>query len=279
MKFFTPILAIAVLAACGETVETAAPEAVKPPLETVEVEMTAETQAEIEKTFNRTIDVPEFYAEGWEVTPGWPGEYPPGFSILNAGVTVMGREDMDPTLEPVLTCLLPKFATYQVWNVDRALKDDIIFAVATKMFDITMTQDTSIDVPGESLEDPYQKLDLKVGDTLVYKRYLGEGFAILARDGKDYEINEMDLQHTSDINTASQDGRGAEDLWVRATCADPARTRAWLQYKDVINIKGIGPTPIMGYAESRDITAEDIPEITRQMEYDDAVETQMETDD
>lgn len=277
MKFFPPILAIAVLAACGEAPEPAAvPEAVKPPLETIEVEMTEETQAEIAKTFNRTLDVPEFYADDWEVTAGWPGEYPPGLSILKDGVTVMGREDMDPTLDKILTCPLPKFATYQVWNVDRALKDDIIFAVATKMFDITMTQETAIDVPGEKLEDPYKKLELSVGDKLIYKRYLGEGFAILALDGTDYEINEMDLQNTSDINTAAQDGRGAEDLWVRVTCTDAEKTRAWLNYQDIENINGIGPTPIMGFAESRDITAKDIPDITRQMEYDDATEAPIE---
>lgn len=275
MNRYQPILlSAAVLAACGQPDPEPGldPAPVPPPVESPEVEFSEETKAAVDETFARELDVPAHYAEGWEVTPGWPGEYPPGFSILKEGVTVEGRETMDPTTDATLTCPLPRYATYQEWNGNRVAADDLRFAVATKLFDITVNQDISLDVPGEELEDPARTLNLKAGDTLVYKRYLGEGFAIIAHDGADYEFNEMDLRDATDIDTAGQDGRGGEDLWVQVTCSDAAQTRAWLLYDDVSTIDGIGPTPIMGYGESRDIMESDIAEIERQMEYDASIE-------
>lgn len=271
MKYLLPIFGTALLGACSETNEQP-PAPTPPPLEAPNVEFTAETQAAVEQTFSRPLEVPEHYTDGWEVTPGWPGEYPPGFSVMTTDVTVKGRETMDPTTAKTIDCPLPAMATYQEWNGKRVSTDDLRFAVATKLFNIEMLSDTSMEVPGEKLEDPPVTLSLKAGDTLTYKRYLGEGFAIIGYEDADYEINEMDLQGVSDIDTAADDGRGTEEMWVRVTCDDPQGSRAWLRYDDAIATTGIGPTPVMGYAESRDITAEDIPEMQRQMEYDAAAE-------
>ena len=36
------------------------------------------------------------YGEGWYISPGWPGEYPAGFVVLDEGIRVMGRAKPNP---------------------------------------------------------------------------------------------------------------------------------------------------------------------------------------
>lgn len=257
------LLAVTVLAvtACSTSIDPA------PSSQTVDMQDVTETPVSEPDTM---IDS---YAEGWDLSRGWPGEYPPGFSVLEEGVTLMGRSVMQPLSEADMPCPLPKFATYQQWNVARVESDDLDFRTATKLFEITMTTDAPIEVLADALGTTSKLLQLKTGDVLVYKRYLGEGFAIIAHDGVDYEINEVELSDISDFAEKSIAVGYQEDLWVNVKCADEPGNRAWILYDEARQNSGIGPTPIFGFGDSRDITGFDLPEIRQQIEMEEEYES------
>lgn len=200
------------------------------------------------------------YGDDWFVSGGWPGEYPPGFSILEDNVVLAGRADMDPDLAAEITCRMPKLATYQQWNTDRVDADDLDFVSASKKYEITMTANAPIAVPADELGYSTRQIDLKAGDVLTYKRYLGEGWAIISYQGTDYEINEAELVNVSNIDSSGQAVGSGEDLWVQVTCLDSKSTRAWLLYKEAMEDPGVGPTPVIGYGEARDLTPADLIE-------------------
>lgn len=224
------------------------------------------TPEAVETVEPETPILQDHYAEGWDVSRGWPGEYPPGFSVLDDDVIVMGRSVMQPLTEPDVACALPKFATYQQWNTARVDGDALDFRTATKLFDITITTNAPIEVPGDALGYSTKLLQLETGDVLVYKRYLGEGYAIIAHDGVDYEINEAELTDISDFADASIAVGYQEDLWVNVKCVGDFGVRAWVLYDEARQHTDIGPTPIIGFGDSRDITGFDLNEIRNQIE-------------
>jgi hypothetical protein len=197
------------------------------------------------------------YGDDWYLSPGWPGEYPAGFVILDADVTVDGRTAPDHTKPQDKACSLPQFANYQLWNNKRVAADELEFFVATKTFPVTLTQDANVEYVSDA---GMQVLEMKRGDQLTYLRYLGEGFAILSRDGTEYDINEAELMDISDI----RDSKGEEDEWIRVTCGDG--TRAWLLYDDVIAELGIVPSPITGYGDAADILPDQVEAIRAEAE-------------
>ena len=251
MRISISLFGAACLAACATEVATAplpvqddpAPEIVaEAPLETPELVST---------------QVPE-YGETWNISGGWPGEYPLGFSVLEDDVVLQGRTNMHPLTEPTVACPLDRFATYQQWNFARGDADDLDFVVANRMIDVTMTADAPIEVPAGEFGYETKALMLKSGEVLSYKRYLGEGFAIVGYQGSDYEINEAELVNVSDIDEAVNASGIGEDLWVEVTCQDEAASRAWILYDEAIRAQGIGPSPVIGYGEARDLTQEDV---------------------
>ncbi len=252
------VLSIGIIAACTSTVEP-------PPVAVDPVEATITPLIEPEPVPVATL--PEYDAT-WYISSGWPGEYPPGFSILEPGIVLTGRAQMHPLAEANLACPVEEFATYQPWNFVRAEADALDFRVATRLFEITMTTDAPIEVPADDMGYVLKLLPLKAGDVLTYKRYLGEGYAIIAHDGVDYEINEAELANVSDINRAVEAVDGGEDLWVEVKCHDAAASRAWVLYDEAIVTAGVGPTPITGYGMSVDLTPKDVDGVRLQMQLD-----------
>ena len=253
MRYFAIALTTILISACSTQakIETVNESSKSPaPIATPEP-----TQTELDAL------LPDYYSVGWAVTAGWPGEYPAGFSILAEGIVLNGHSRMHPQTPAIIKCPVPQFATYQQWNVSRAESDNLIFKTATKIFKITISEDTQIEYPSDEMGYQLKKLTLKVGDQLSYLRYLGEGFTIVEFNGKEYEINENDLYNVSDIATQQNSG---EDLWLELDCSD--NTRAWVLYDQVLRQKGVGPAPITGYGESTDITQSDVQGIIYQME-------------
>ena len=190
------------------------------------------------------------YGDGWYISPGWPGEYPAGFVVLDEGVTVKARARPNPAAPQDKSCTLTHLANYQLWNNPRVSADQLEFFVATRTFPVTLTQDAAVEYISDA--GSMQTLDLKQGDQFTYLRYLGEGFAILSFDGTEYDINEAELMEVTDI----QNGKGEEDEWVRVTCADGSQP--WLLYDEVVAVDGIVPSPITGYGDARDITIDQV---------------------
>lgn len=201
---------------------------------------------------------PVDYDEAWFISGGWPGEYPLGFSVLEAGVVLAGRAHMHPSAAADIACPVEQFATYQQWNNARGLSDDLDFVTATLKLTVTMTADAPIEVPADPMGYETKQLGLKEGDRLIYKRYLGEGYAIIEVNDREYDINENELANVSDIDEVVNSSRLGEDLWVELACADVAGSRAWILYDDAIETAGIGPTPVFGYGDSRDLSPEDV---------------------
>ena len=203
------------------------------------------------------------YGDGWYISPGWPGEYPAGFVVLDEGLTVQARARPNPAAPQDKACTLPRLANYQLWNYPRVSADKLEFFVATKTFPVTLTQDAAIEYVSDA--GSMQVLDLKQGDQLNYLRYLGEGFAILSFGGTEYDINEAELMGITDI----QDSKGEEDEWVRVTCADGSQP--WLLYDEVVAVPGIVPSPVTGYGDASDITADQVASIRFDAEVSAAV--------
>ena len=48
--------------------------------------------------------------------------------------------------------------------------------------------------------------------------------------------------------------QGTEDQeWVRVTCDDAEKTRAWIRYDDAIGAPGVEPYEYTGFAEAADL--------------------------
>jgi hypothetical protein len=185
------------------------------------------------------------YDDTWFLSGGWPGEYPPGFTVLDAEVKVPARARPNPTDPQDIACLLPQYANYQIWNAERTAEDDIEYFVATKKVPVTALQDATVEFIGES--GKIETLELKTGDVLTYLRYVGEGFTVMSFNGREFDINEGELADITDItNTAL-----VENLWARVTCL--GGKQAWLMFDEVIGEPGIYPSPITGYGEASDV--------------------------
>lgn len=199
------------------------------------------------------------YDENWDLSAGWPGEYPGGFSVVDADVKVQARMRPAPSDPQDVTCALPEFANYQLWNRDRTLNDDLVFFVASLKVPVTLSQDAQVEhVAGTGV---LQTLDLARGDVLTFLRYEGEGFMIVSFNGQNYNINESELRDISDI--ASVVPRA--DEWVRVTCL--GGKHAWLLYAEVLAEPGIGPSPLSVFGESADLTPEDVAAVRELMAF------------
>ncbi|MEE2920303.1 MAG: hypothetical protein VYC38_00940 [Pseudomonadota bacterium] len=192
------------------------------------------------------------YDDSWYVSAGWPGEYPAGFAVLDAGVTVPAWSVPNSAQAADTSCALPQYANYQLWNSDRVAADGLRFFVATKTFPVTLNQDASIEYISDG---DIRQLDLKAGDQLTYLRYLGEGFTVVSFEGTEYGINEAELRDISDIGAMPT----VEDQWVRVSCT--GGDQAWLLYAAVIDQAGIVPSPMIGYGEAWDIAPEDADQV------------------
>ena len=188
----------------------------------------------------------------WFLSPGWPGEYPPGFAVLDADVKVPARARPNPTDPQDISCILPQYANYQLWNNKRTADDDLEYFVATKKVPVTVLEDTEIEFVGDA---GIEKLALKKGDELIYLRYIGEGFTVLSFNGKEFDINEGELSNVTNIADTSLE----EDLWLRVSCL--AGKQAWLMFDEVIEEPGIYPSPITGYGDAADIDPDDVESV------------------
>ncbi|MBA4339843.1 MAG: hypothetical protein C0421_13495 [Hyphomonas sp.] len=192
------------------------------------------------------------YDDTWFLSGGWPGEYPPGFAVLDADVKVPARARPNPTDPQDITCLLPQYANYQLWNTARTDEDQIEYFVATKKVPVTVLEDTDVEFVGEG---GIQTLSLKKGEQMTYLRYIGEGVTVISFNGQEYEFNEGELSNVTDIaNTALE-----ENLWVRVTCL--GGKQAWLMFDEVIDEAGIYPSPITGYGDAADIAPEEVESV------------------
>ena len=247
MRHITIVAIAALLAACGPSEpDVAASEPSEPPAET---EVASETEPS-----PQPLPEPEpeaatasYNEEVWYISGGWPGEYPPGFSVLDENVTLMGRKFMHEDEPKVVTCRVPQNATYQLWNSGRVESDNLEFVTVSERLEITINTDTTVDAPTD--EDFTNTLDLKAGDVLTYLRYVGEGWAVMEHELTEYQIEENSLNGVSDVDKVF-DGSKKDYLWAQISCADDARTRAWLLFDEVIKTEGMVMSPITGFGES-----------------------------
>ena len=249
MRYLLTTSALGLLVACGGN-EPAGPNAGQSP-ETVESELGAPSQAPA--TVEVSIPVPTYNEEIWYASPGWPGEYPPGFSILDENVVVLGRVAMHDSLPRLIECPLPQNATYQLWNNTRVEADELEFVTVSERIEITINDTAEIDTPRGEFDGPNNTTALSPGDTLVYLRYLGEGWAIMEYQGEELQVMENDLLEISDLREAAEVSE-KDMLWVNVPCSDK---RGWLLLDDLLAEPGIVLTPITGYGEARDLTDED----------------------
>ena len=199
------------------------------------------------------------YDEGWALNAGWPGEYPPGFAVLDADVRVPARARPNPTDPQDVSCLLPQYANYHLWNEGRVDNDNLEFFVATRKFPVTVLEDADVEfVANRDIET----LSLSAGDRLTYMGYLGEGFMVLDFGGEQFQINESELREISDIGAIENQ----EHLWVRVACM--AGRQAWLMFDEAILEEGVYPSPMTRIRQAEDVYPEDVESIRAMMSPD-----------
>lgn len=199
------------------------------------------------------------YGDTWSLKAGWQGEYPPGFAVLDANVRVPARARPNPGDPQDITCLLPQYANYHLWNEGRIESDNLEFFTATKKFPVTILEDAAVDFVGTR---DIETLSLRAGDRLTYTGYFGEGFMLLAFNDREYQINESELREISDIGAIQNE----DHLWVRVACL--AGREAWLMYDEVITEAGIYPSPFSSQRFAEDIYPEDVESVRAMMSPD-----------
>ncbi len=244
MRFGWVLAGALLLAACGQK-DGASPDAAAPGTLPAGAD-----QAQAAEAARPSLDYAAIsgYDESWFLSPGWPSEYPPGFAVLDPDVKVPARARPNPTDPQDITCILPQYANYQLWNNLRNEADKLEYFVATKKVPVTVLEDAEVEFAGPS---GMETLSLKTGEQMTYLRYIGEGVTVLLFNDREYEINEGELTNVTDIANTSLD----EDLWVRVTCL--GGKQAWLMFDEVIEEPGIYPSPITGYGDAADIDPAD----------------------
>ncbi|MFN3214229.1 MAG: hypothetical protein ACE37M_14080 [Henriciella sp.] len=240
-----------VLTACSPSNTDPAPET-KVPDTVVETEsdVSADPETPVSEADPETQASPEDiptigYPDGWEMQLYWSGEYPSAFSVTQEGVTVMGHETITFEVYPPIYCGLPHKATYSPWNRDRNNADQVEYVSMVFPTTFTIKEDVTINV---LVGDGEEELTLTTGDQLVYKSYLAEGFFIAEKDGVQYEMNEADLPQSTVFEQGPEDQE-----WVKVTCDDAEKTRAWVLYEDAIGAPGVEPYEYTGFAEAADL--------------------------
>lgn len=238
------------LAACSPTTqdegETPPASEVATPDETQTDDDAPTENADTDETVAENDDIQTIgYPEGWELQPFWSGEYPNAFSVTEEGVTVMGHEAITFEQYPPIYCGLPHKATYSPWNAARRDADQVDFVAMIYPTTFTIMEDTSVEA---FVGDGAEQLELKTGDTLVYKSYLAEGFFIAEKDGVQYEMNESDLPQSTEFEQGPEDQE-----WVLITCDDAEKTRAWVLYDDALKAPGVEVYQYTGFGEAADL--------------------------
>jgi hypothetical protein len=242
-----------ILAACSPAGDNAPDETPEPSVEAETTAPAAEDTAPVSDPEPETSPAPGEeleietvgYPAGWEMQPYWSGEYPNAFAIVEEGVTVMAHPVITFEQYPPIYCGLPHKAVYSPWNGTRRDSDDLEFVAMVYPTTFTINEDVTIEV---IVGDGAEQLSLQAGDQLIYKSYLAEGFFVAEKDGILYEMNETELPQSTAFE------RGPEDQeWVRVTCDDADKTRAWILYDDALSANGVEPYEYTGFAEAADL--------------------------
>lgn len=241
----TALAASLVLTACGGSDPDTDTSGDAPDAD-IEVSSPDEEEIQVEDLITDSVDIATIgYPDGWEMQLYWSGEYPNGFSVTQEGVTVMGHETIAYGEYPPIYCGLPHKATYSPWNVERMIRDELVFVAMTYPTTFTIREDASIEV---FVGDGAEQLALKDGDELTYKSYIAEGFFIAEKDGIAYEMNEAELPESTEFEQGPDDQE-----WVHVTCDDADETRAWVRYEQALQAPGVAPYEYTGFGEAADL--------------------------
>ena len=242
-----------ILAACGSTPDSELPaapagpggERLTPPYD--DLTDNEELRA-IDENFERK-EVDAYYTDDWKVGYGWPGEYPDGFTVMEEGVVLMGRDV--PYLEAPadIACPLDYGATIHQWNGSRVDRDYLIFVSATKTLDLTISEDTIIEAESDDMDTPFIELPVTKGDTVTILRYFGEGFGLIELDGTEYVADIMQL----DAITLPTNEEMTTHLWVKVKCHTDGNVYPWIFFDEAIATDGVERHEITGYGEAYDL--------------------------
>lgn len=244
----------AILAACGTTADIEAPtvpaesegESIAPPSDDLPENEDLRT---IDEDFELN-EVDAQYTDDWKVGYGWPGEYPDGFTIMEEGVVLMGRNVPDLETPANIACPLDYGSTIHQWNDDRVNRDDLIFVSATKTIDLTVFVDAVIEAESEDMYTPFIELPVSKGDTVTILRYYGEGFGLIELEGAEYVADIMQL----DAITTPTDEEMTTHLWVKVKCHTQSNAYPWIFFDDAIATDGVERHEITGYGEAYDLS-------------------------
>lgn len=174
------------------------------------------------------------YDSSWYKSPGWSGEYPPGFQVTKRGVTVLGRKTVDETEVPSVKCVLKR----NKYTPGKALPKAEYMEVS-KIIPMTAKQDFTYATSAYNEQtqdfDDYT-IDIKKGDIVEYLTYYAEGSFRARYKGKEFDA-EQDLFDNVEYDLLA-DGTSPfiNEQWINLSCMN--KVNVWLNLKDLqINSK------------------------------------------
>ncbi|MBI4921697.1 MAG: hypothetical protein HY834_08100 [Devosia nanyangense] len=184
------------------------------------------------------------YGDGWYRGEFWSGEYPNGFTVLEA-TTLKLRPELSPAAEPSIDCPLPAKATYHPWNSARVFSDGLTFASFTEIDEMEVTKPFEASLYGQ-LDATEVTIKFEPGMIWKYLAYYGEGAFLLEYDGVRYDGD----QGLIDASTSTHPGDKGYDEWLRIDCA--SQMWGWLFMADIQDNAAFGPPNIEGYGVAAD---------------------------
>lgn len=267
MRTITLLTAMSlVLMACSEAGVSTAPDKTPAPAKTntIEAPKDAVTPPPEEKKDDNDVghsgtppstavsEMLEHYDDSWTIGPGWPGEYPNGFSINSKTTVLMGRTEPSLSAKADTPCPMEFKATIHPWNTARIQTDELDFLTATKNVALKVTKDASLDVVVADMSDvgAVKSIPVKAGETITLQQYFAEGFGQIAYNGISYEA---DLQQLTDFTDSNNNKPLETHEWVKLTCADKGARRVWMLFDEAVKQKGVINTPISVFGVASDL--------------------------
>lgn len=202
-----------------------------------------------EPVLSLTEEVEGAYGIAWNVSEGWPGEYPNGFSVEAEGVVIPARSIPVISSSQDISCPLDKGVTIQQWNHARVETDKLNFIVANQILPLDIDKAGTLTAWAHDDPETDQNLTFSPGDSLLVTRYFGEGFGEIQVNGVKYTT---DLESVFEL-AAPNEMNTEEHLWVQLACDNLTSSRAWVLYHEAIELSGVIDTPITEYGASTDL--------------------------
>lgn len=188
------------------------------------------------------------YDDSWYEVPYWAGEYPTGFTVTAADVSIDIRSAPDRDLPRDIPCSLEQNGTYHPWNGDRVEADNLDFKsyFLIQDWEVEKVSQQRVNRQSDNVE---VVLNLKPGQRWQYLAYMQEGWFVFRFDGETYEASQEFIEVSKEADPGPEPEHTLDE-WMQLTCANG--NKGWLLMSDTAEMAGLEPPNITEYGYSAD---------------------------